>query len=511
MSTTSILKKVSISALILACAGIIRGILGLLSQVFIAYRFGTSSSVDSFLIALTVPRFFGDFLVGGTLFFAFIPVFIDWKTKKGEAAAWHLAINFFLIIGVAMGAVTLIYAVFAPAVMRLLAPGFSGETLALTIKIARVLSPAILIFCLAIMLRSLLYAYKEFLVPSISGLMYPLTVIIFVYLLTGRFGIYSLVLGAILGASIQAFFQLVKVYRLNRCSRFKLDIMSPDLKRIMTLTWPLAWTMLLYQVNHIVIRIFASSLEKGSIAALNYSYQLINVPIAILAVSIGTALFPNISEKLSEKDITRSRKMTSAAFRMCLFLLVPLSAGLCLLSKPIIRIIFERGSFNAASTALTSGCLLFYSLGLFAMGLNVIAARIFYSLKDTMTPLKVGIVGVAINIICAYFLKDIMGAEGLALAFSIYIVVSSVILWVLLDKNNQMVRLSQVIFPVLRILAMSAITTVLVYTVFLCTNFIIAVIAGISGYALLSYIFKMEEFFRIKEMLASVFLGRQAS
>jgi putative peptidoglycan lipid II flippase len=458
-------------------------------------------------MALTIPMFFGDFLVGGTIFFAFIPLFIDWKIKKGEAEAWRLAINFMFMILLIMSLCTVIYFIFARQIISLIAPGFSKETLDLTVQIARFLSPTVLIFCLTIMLRSLLYTYKEFIVTSVASLLYPLFVIILVLLLAHKISIYSLVWGSLVGAHFQFIMQFFQAWKLNCCRKFRLSLVSPDINKILILSLPLVGTMITFQINQVVvIRLLASTLEEGSIATLNYAYQLINTPLAILAMSIGTAFFPDISEKISQMNFERAREIFSTGIRMTLFLIIPLSAGLVILSYPITKVIFERGSFTAASTLVTSQCLLFYGLGLFAFALNTLTARVFYSLQDMATPLKVNILGLVINISLAFLLKQPLVTPGLALAFSISCTINTVILLILIDTKKNMIK-SQAILPTfLKIFVISLVMMVFVWVMYKYTNLFFAIMGGTLLYGLLSYVMKMEEFLRLKELATSILL-----
>jgi putative peptidoglycan lipid II flippase len=321
---------------------------------------------------------------------------------------------------------------------------------------------------------------------------------------TKKIGIYSLVWGALVGACLQFMFQFFKMYKLNKCRKFKFDLMHNQIIKVLVLSLPLLGVMVIYQINQVIMRVFASTLEEGSIAALNYAYQLINVPLSILAFSIGTAMFPDMSDKISQGNQDSARKLFSTSIRMTIFLMIPMSVGFGLISHPLIKLIFERGSFTAMSTLITSRCFFFYTLGLFAMAVNTICIRVFYALKDMVTPLKVGALGVIINIVLAFFLKRFLGVAGLALAFALYVIISSIILLVLLDVKVNMIKLKEMVIPITQILIVSLVMALSVLLAYRYSNLIISVITGIVVFIASSFIMKMEEIFRLKELFISL-------
>ena len=409
--------------IILIVAGVARTILGIISQMLIAAKFGASAPVDAYLIGITIPNLFGDFLIGAVILYAFIPVFIEYKTTQGEEEAWKIAGTFVMIAITALLLLTIIYCLAAPFLISLLAPGFSEGTGRLAVILARVMSPTLVFFGLAIVFTSVLHSYQHFTTPAFSHLAFVLAIIVSILLLWRRLGIYSLALGALVGAFLQSLCQLLALARIKVKHSFGLFLRHPGVIKVGKLIVPVLATAFVYQVSSIVIRLLASTLAEGSIAALNFANQIIRFPQTIVGASIGIAIFPTLSQQAAKGDFAHLRETFSRGMRMIFFIIIPMAVGLVVLRTPIVQLLFERGLFGKEATQLTAGALFYFSLGLFALSANLVVTRTFYSLQDMITPLKVGTIGVAINILLSLVLIRYLALSGLALAFSIYTIV----------------------------------------------------------------------------------------
>ncbi len=166
------------------------------------------------------------------------------------------------------------------------------------------------------------------------------------------------------------------------------------------------------QLNLIVDRILASGLIEGSIAALHFATRVMQLPLGIFAA--GVALYPTLSQQVAKGELNNLRATLSLGLRITWFIIIPISVGMIVMHEPIIRLLFERGAFDPTATQLTAIALLYYSLGIFAhAGLGVIV-RVYFSMQDTITPVKVGVIAIVINIILNLILVQFMAHAGLA-------------------------------------------------------------------------------------------------
>lgn len=217
----------------------------------------------------------------------------------------------------------------------------------------------------------------------------------------------------------------------------RLGLDDAGVRQVVRLVLPRTVGIAAVQINFLVNTILASTLVAGSLAALNYAFLLILLPIGVIAQSIATVLFPTFSRLYAANDLNGLRRAFSAGFRVTLFLTVPATVGLMLLARPIIEILLQRGAFTAESTDMTLLALELFAVGLFAhAGLETIT-RAFFAMHDTATPVKIGIASVALNIVLSLLLISPLKQGGLALANSIATILEMFVLLYLLRPRLQ--------------------------------------------------------------------------
>jgi putative peptidoglycan lipid II flippase len=184
----------------------------------------------------------------------------------------------------------------------------------------------------------------------------------------------------------------------------------------MRLMLPRMFGVAVVQLNFFVETSLASRLETGAVSALNYAWRVMLVPQAVVAQSVATAAFPTFADQYSRGQLQQLRSSLAATVRSILFIAIPASIGLLVLCQPIIQLVFERGKFTEESTLLVAAALGAYALGLIGHSGVEILARAFYALHDTKTPVLLGILSLAINLIISLSLINVLGVTGLALA-----------------------------------------------------------------------------------------------
>lgn len=420
-------QRVSQAVIILILTGALRIILGLASQVIIAHKFGATTLVDAYLVSFSVPRIFGDYLVGSALFFAFIPVLIEYRLKKGEEEIWRIIWTIVNVITAGLIGMSLLYVISAPWLMRLLAPGFIPETHQMAVIIARIISPLFLFLSLSLVTNAIYQSYRHFLIPGLAALVFPCIVIASVLIFADKLSVYSLALGVVTGALVQFVIQWGFLPKVRHAFKLSFDLHHPVVKKIVKLALPILIAVIIGQIVPIFGNILASKLGGGKIAALGYATYVISA-CTLFILFLPTVTFPLMSEQASGGKLDRFKETFAFSLRLTNFISLPVMVILILFRIPIIRILFEHGNFGLNDTNLVANVLLCLAPGVLAFVGRSVLARSFYATQDSLTPLKVTLVTTCSYIPLSLILTYILGIYGLALSFSLTAILGMFIL-----------------------------------------------------------------------------------
>ncbi len=412
-------------------------ILGLVRLQVIAYIFGYSAATDAFWIAFTLPNLLRSLLAEGALSTAFIPVLSEWLTKKGKDLAYELVNNVLNILILLLVGLVALGVFLAPRYVPCIAFGFPGDSpqLALAVRLTQVMFPFLIFISLAAMVMATLNCRGHFAAPAFAPVLFSITVISSAILLHRTYGIYSLAIGVVAGGGAQLLFQIPPLIRRGFSYRFALSFNHPGVRKIGRLIGPATLGGIALQANIIINRIFASTLPTGSISALQYAMRLIQFPLGLFAIAVSTAIFPALSSLAAEKNMGELRRVVSLGVRMVLLVLIPSTLGLIIIRKSLISLLFEHGAFLAQDSLITAQALLYYALGLLAMGEVMVLNRAFYSLQEIFVPVKVSLFVLFLNVLLNFLLISPLKHSGLALATSISMICNMIILLVLLRRR----------------------------------------------------------------------------
>lgn len=407
--------------------------LGLVREIAISYQFGTSASLDAYVAAFRIPDLLFNLVAGGALASAFIPPFSKLLSDGDVRGSWRLATQVINLIFVIVVALCIVAAIFAePLVQYTVGIGFAPPEQRLTASLMRLMLITPAVFAVSGIVMGILNAHQEFLLPAAAPALYNLSIIVGALLFAPTLGVYGLAIGVVGGAFLHLFIQVPWLFRHKIEYTASLGIHDAGVRHVIQLVIPRTIGIAAVQINFLVNTMLASTLVVGSLAALNYAFLLILLPIGVIAQSIATVLFPTFARLYATDDLNGLRHAFSTGFRVTLFLTVPATVGLMLLARPIIEILFQRGAFTAESTAMTLTALEFFALGLFAhAGLETIT-RTFYAMHDTATPVRIGIASVVLNIILSLILLGPLQLGGLALANSVATLLEMLVLLYLL-------------------------------------------------------------------------------
>jgi len=410
-------KLLKATSIIIVAAGVSK-ILGLVREMVLARYFGASGETDAYLVAMIVPAvLFG--AVSASLITVLIPVYNEYVNTRGDAEAQRLAntvVNTMLVI---LAAILGIGLLLAPQIVHIIAPGFGGEQLKLTVKLSRILLPMVMFMGLARWATAILQARQHFTAPALIGIPYNLTLITGIVLGGLHWGITGVAVATLVAVLLQFMIQVPALSIESFHYRLIVDWNHDGLRQIGRLIVPVIIGTSAGTVNLAVDRMLASGLTEGSISALNYANRINQLPFGLVGVAIITVLYPTMTQLAVSEDHRRLGNLVNKGIQLLAFIMVPATVGLFLLRVPIIRLAFERGAFDAHDTELTTYALLFYSFGLLWMAWRELMNRTFYALQDTWTPMVIGIVGVGVNIVANLLLVGPLGHGGLALGTSV--------------------------------------------------------------------------------------------
>jgi putative peptidoglycan lipid II flippase len=396
---------------------------GLVRDQVTAYCFGAGPAADAFFVAFRIPNLLRRLLAEGALTPAFVPVFTERLVSGGREAAGRLFRGLFTLMALALAAVTALGMALAPQVVSLIAPGFaaSPEQFALTVLLARILFPYILLITLTALAMGALNSLGRFNVPALGPVFLNVCMILGAAALSPRLEtpILGLALGALAGGVVQLAVQLPGLVRAGVSLGLANPLADPAVSRILRLMAPTALGAAAYQVSVFVNTMLASLLEEGSVSWLYYADRLVQFPLGVFSLALATAVLPAMSREAALGDLAAFRAILDRSLKFQFFITLPAAAGLAVMSRPLVSLLFERGSFGEGSSLMTARALVAFSLGLPFLSGASLAARAFYGLKDTATPAKVAAASLAAGLAAAALLMGPLGHVGLALGSSL--------------------------------------------------------------------------------------------
>ena len=430
--------------------------LGLVTQVMIAWLFGTTAASDAYFVALGFVTSLMNPL-GATLTYALIPMLSHYLAREGEEATRQATAAAMGMVAVVFLAGALASAAAAGVLVQVLAPGFDPPARKVATDLLRIMSPALFFLGIGGVVTALCHARRHFVIPTIAGWAIDTGIILAALAFSARLGVRSLALGLSLGSAAHAVVPLAILARRGHLGRLTPNFAHPAVRLVLRAipSTTLAGSVLV--INLMLDRAFASALASGWISALEFGMRVVFLPVTLFAQPISRAVFPLLSS-LGSHETQREKfaETLSLTLRLVVWVGVPSTVGLVVLRQPLVRVLFQRGSFGAASTDMTAAALLYYSLGIAAYMLYEAVIRAHYSLGNLGRPLKAGCATVAVNVVANLILGYRFGARGIALGTSLASAVGVGIMLEGLRERLALMRISHLLAVLLRTGAASA-------------------------------------------------------
>jgi putative peptidoglycan lipid II flippase len=423
-------------------------ITGLLRGIIVARTFGASPELDAFFAANRVSETLFLLVAGGALGSAFIPTFTGLLARAEKDSAWRLAAAIANAVTLTLSLLALLVAFFAPQVVRYaLAPGLSEDPqlFTLTISLLRIQLISAVLFGLGGLFVGILNAHQIFLVPALTPALYQLGIIFGALVLAPSMGIYGLAWGVVIGAVLYLLIQIPALTKLPNfsllTSRFSLGLQDSNVRQVLTLMGPRLLGVAIVQLNFWVNTWLASQMVSGSVTGLYYGFSLMLMAQAVIAQSAAIAVMPTFSAQHALGQQDEMRSSLAATLRSVILLALPASAGLILLRKPLISLLYQRGEFDARAVEIVAWALLWYAAGMIGHSIMEILTRAFYAQHDTKTPVIIGTIAMGLNIVFSLaFIKIFeffgwMPHGGLALANSLATALEATTLFIVMRKR----------------------------------------------------------------------------
>jgi putative peptidoglycan lipid II flippase len=389
---------------------------GLVRDQIYAQVFGAGAAMDAFVVAFRIPNFMRRLSAEGSFSMAFVPVLAEYKAKGDHAAVKALVDRVAGVLAAVLLVATALAVLLAPWVMRVFAPGFEPDSdqFRLATLMLQITFPYALFISLASLVGGVLNSYQRFAIPALSPILLNISMIAAALCLVpymkawGYEPVLALAWGVFVAGILQLAFQLPSLAKLGLLPRPRFDLAHAGVRKIMRLMVPTLFGSSVAQVNLLFNTLAASLLMGGSVTWLYYSDRLLEFPLGMFGVAIGTVILPHLSNRHVDADPAGYSKGLDWGFRLCLLIGIPACLGLVLCAQPLLATLFQYGEFSEQDMRMSSLSLMAQSLAVPAFLLVKVLAPAFYSRQDTRTPVKAALASIAINVLSTVFLFAMM-------------------------------------------------------------------------------------------------------
>ena len=451
-------KRLAINASIVMGATILSRITGFVRETLIPAKYGFSRVTDVYDVAFKFPDLMFNLLIGGAVSAALVPVISGSLSKGEEKEGWESVSRFMNTIMVIMAGVCIAGSIFSKELVTMLADGWNPdnpehlEMILVASRLTRVLFPSVAFLMLAAFSNSVLYSYQRFASAALGPTLYNVLCILSIMFLSNQnpddyYGVDRVVYGVMFSSLAYFLFQLRFAFKnIKDNFVFKLGLFHKGFQRVFKLAVPSMISSSVIQINTMVTARFASRFAEGSIAAVRSADRTWQMPLGIIAQSMGVALLPSLSGKIANGDKEGYKKSLAQGVRSVLLLTIPCAAAFIVLNKMIMRTLFQNSMrVTEGDIGLTAIVLVFYSTSLITQSFNTILTRAFYACNETKLPMMTGVGIIILNIVLsvAFYNLTPIGVGGMALAYSVSSFVNTVLLVKLLTKRFSGLRLTE--------------------------------------------------------------------
>lgn len=432
------MRNLAQTAFLMAVLTLISKMLGFVRETVMAGFFGASYITDAYVLATSIPNmiFAGIFAAIAT---AYMPTYSRAVELKGEGEGDRFTSEVINILLTASLLSSVVGLVFSDQIVSVFASGFEGETAKLTGFFVKITFSYCIFTSLADILENYLRYKNVFLAQIVIG--YTQNLVIIMIIIISAYSTYHLLA---FGLMIAYAIRLILIWRISKKRGFRYQGKLPakaTIKQMSILALPVFLGSSVSQINLFVDKTLASGLTEGSASALNYANLVVTLISGLTVTILTTVTYPKLNQAKAQQEMGKFNDILSTGINLILIVTIPFTLGSILFHNQVVQVIYERGAFDVAATAMTSTAFLYYGLGLIFVSLNTLLIQAYYSHYDSKTPLLYGLCSVAVNIILNLILVRFMQHNGLALATSVANLVSTMLLYVGIRKKYSEIQL----------------------------------------------------------------------
>jgi putative peptidoglycan lipid II flippase len=371
-------------------------VLGLFREIVVRRYFGVEGPINTFTVAFQVPNLVRSLVADQALSSAFVPIFSELLEKGERRRAWAVASTLVWVFLLGLGALTALFILLAPWIMRPF--GYEGEEEDLVVGLSQVLFPIVVLLGVSGVIVGILNSYEEFTIPALTPVFWNLAIILALVLGVPQTNdvstqLYIYAGGVVVGTVIQVLLPLPWLRGLDGRLRMAIDVRDPAVKRVFVLMFPVTLGLGLINFNLVINTFFAARYIDPQLApaTIDAAFRIYMLPQGIFSVAVATVLFPSLSRLATRADWEGFRDTVSLGVRQIGFLLIPASAVAAVLAEPIVRLLYQRGEFDAGQTQVVAESLAAFALGLTFNGTMLMLNRAFFSLQSPWTPTAIAL------------------------------------------------------------------------------------------------------------------------
>jgi putative peptidoglycan lipid II flippase len=428
---------------LLQYTGIVMAVM-LLSRVFgflrewtVAHQLGSSAVTDTYYAAFTLPDLLSYLVAGGTLGMFFIPVFTKYIAEKREDEGWHVYSTIITCMSLILVALIVFGEIFAPHIVRFLAPGFDSVEKARVVFLTRLMLPSQLFLFLASMMGSVQNVKSRFLIPALGSAVYNLGIILGGWILSPKIGVAGFAIGVLVGAFCGFFvLQLFGLKSVGAHFTPNLDVNHPGFRLFVKLSIPIMLALSFDITDEWIIRWFGSYLTPASITWLTYARTLMRLPQVLIGSAVSITSFPLLAHLHSKGESESLNRTMNTSLKGLVLFLLPLSALAVVLSKPVVYFVFSHTRLRAEDFEATGAALAIFSIGIFARSAQNLVSRGFYAVHDTITPALLGTGVTVLSLPIYWYCARQWHFRGLAVASSSIAIAFAAVSFALLVRRT---------------------------------------------------------------------------
>jgi putative peptidoglycan lipid II flippase len=407
---------------IFSIATVISRIVGLAREIVAASFFGTRGPASAYTIAYQIPNLISNLFANAALSAAFVPVFTELLQNGRRRDALRLASTLFWIMLIALGAITAVFILAAGVIMPLFTgPTFNGPLDSLTVGLSRVLFPVVLLLGLNGLLVGILQSYDRFTIAAISPAVWNVVIIVVLVVLKPHFhggfengnAVYALAIAVLVATAVQLAMAFAALGRIDFRLQFSINWHDPRVSRVFALMLPVTIGLGIVNLDQLINSVFGTLVNRQAPRAIDNAFRIYMLPQGLFSVSVATVLFPTLSRMAARHDVAAMRRAVGIGMRQINLLLIPAATFMIVLSTPIVRLVYQRGVFNAESTHLVSIALFWFAFSLPFGGLNLLLTRTFFAVQRPWIPTRLAALNIVVDVIVSIALYKPLGIAGL--------------------------------------------------------------------------------------------------